>query len=180
MLSWSEFYRSRVNSARYTKYFTEQYNSFLDMIEIQKQPVHEMGCGIGSVTRCLKFRNKLDKGLLTGGFDIDVNIVEYANQNTMSESFYIDDIFSHEVNPDLLYVSHGVLEHYEDKDIVEILKRYSNSIHYVPLMGWNKPSFGDERLLPFTHWKSLIPSNYAYVYRYFNDNKDVAFYVQKQ
>ena len=49
-------------------------------------------------------------------------------------------------------ITHGVLEHFNDEQIQGVLERYPNSIHYVPLQGYSKQSFGDERLLPKEHW----------------------------
>jgi len=178
MWSWSEFYKSRVGSASYSQKFINRYEVLLKGIEKLDISVCEMGCGIGSVTLALMLRNKINKNLLTGGFDIDVQMVEYAKQNTGFDKFYVDDIFSHEVDKDKLYVSHGVLEHFNDKDIIQILDRYPVSMHYVPLEGWKIPSFGDERLLSFAYWEDLL-SRYTIKTKIFNEGKDLVFYVRQ-
>jgi hypothetical protein len=64
-----------------------------------------------------------------------------------------------------IVVTHGVLEHFTDKNIHKILKRYSDagqkSVHYVPLDGYKTPSFGDERLLPYQYWiEQFKPTDY--------------------
>ena len=53
--------------------------------------------------------------------------------------------------------SHGVLEHFEDHEIHEIL-HYQKAIsplliHYVPSDKYTYKSFGDERLLSKEYWK---------------------------
>lgn len=56
---------------------------------------------------------------------------------------------------DIIY-SHGVLEHFPNHCIRDILKRQRKCagkvVHYVPTNGYKTQSFGDERLMSFEWW----------------------------
>lgn len=166
-MDWYTFYANRVNSG-YQAYFEKQYEPFLDIINQLKtdEGIFELGCGIGSVSKAIggKFR----------GIDNDCMMVKLANQNTQSFNFYQDCIFEIDIPKTMLKVTHGVLEHFQDDQITDIIERCTNSIHYVPLDKWETPSFGDERLLPYQYWLDLTtPKSYIL----FNDDKDLAFII---
>lgn len=101
-------------------------------------------------------------------------MVNLANQNTQSDNFKTGCIFKESIPQTALKVTHGVLEHFSDHQIIDIIERCSNSVHYVPLDKWITPSFGDERLLPYQYWIDLVtPKSYIL----FNDDKDLAFII---
>jgi len=80
-------------------------------------------------------------------------------------------------------VTHGVLEHFEDEDIIAIMETYKDRnvrfhAHYVPTDKYEKPSFGDERLMPVSKWVSLTNPDYYIVdnagcdlYLFFNNKQ---------
>lgn len=165
-MSWPNYYQSRINDKGYLEHFVNKYSNLLYRAAFNAKilgcPILEAGCGIGNVTKALRTNYNLNSDKLLGGFDIDVKMVEYAKKNnedwTESNRFVIDDIFSHEYDSKVCYVTHGVLEHFNDKDIVFIIEQMRNcrSIHYVPCSGYKIPSFGDERLLMPSHWFKLF------------------------
>lgn len=169
MNDWNGFYGSRVNST-YQDYFEKRYHLFLEFIKAQNNDyIIEMGCGIGSVSKAL-----LKDGYTCEGFDLCEKMVELSNENTNSDKFKKGDIFQIKIPVDVIGVSHGVLEHFSDKQIKNICESNKGSIHYVPLDKYVTPSFGDERLLSYQHWIDLInPSEFLL----FNDGFDFCFKV---
>lgn len=163
--NWFNFYRSRINSG-YQEYFNERYAPFLKVINDLKtdKGIFELGCGIGSVSKAI--------GGQFWGIDLQIEMSQLANENTSTHNFFKGDIFSYEVDDELLKVTHGVLEHFSDEDIMYLCQKHTNSVHYVPLDKYVTPSFGDERLLPFEHWVELVKPKYFEV---FNDGHDLVF-----
>ena len=153
--NWHSFYANRINSG-YQRYFEFRYHPFLNCI-LHKNPkrVVEVGCGIGSVSKFLRQYN-----IDCLGFDITENMVLLANKNVNKQIFFTADALNSDIASVLndcgLAVTHGVLEHFEDHDILKILFNYPNSVHYVPLNGYSSPSFGDERLLPLESVKFCL------------------------
>ena len=166
-MNWYDFYAERINST-YQDYFEKQYEPFLDIINQLKtdEGILELGCGIGSVSKAIGGKFK--------GIDSDPMMVMLANQNTNSTNFYQECIFQIDIPQTVLKVTHGVLEHFTDSQILDIVERCSNSVHYVPLDKWETPSFGDERLLPYQYWIDLVTPK---AWMLFNDNKDLLFIV---
>lgn len=174
--NWYNFYEKRVNST-YQRYFEFKYHPFLNTIlEEKPRQIVETGCGIGSVSKFIKQYN-----IDCFGFDIDRDIVKLANKNTNTDVFFKGDIFDKELaefvtaSNNTLAVSHGVLEHFNDNDIKKILKLYPYSVHYVPLKGYGKPSFGDERLLTQKEWLHLVKPKR---YKVFNNGLDLMFLIK--
>lgn len=181
MSKWSEFYQKRINST-YQEYFNKRYAPFLHVIkQCSNLFVKEEGCGIGSVIKALPNRYFV-------GTDLCPEMLELARLNNSNSTYFIQqDIITGEsigtpvlpiwYNQITTVVSHGVIEHFDDDTIVKIINRqkkyYENVIHYVPLQGYEKPSFGDERLLPLEHWIELVDPVY---YEKFNDH-DLIFVV---
>lgn len=163
--NWNEFYENRINSG-YQDYFNERYAQFIQTVDVLSPngQFMELGCGIGSVSKALPHKN-------TFGFDLSPDMVELANKN-VGNRFYVGNIFETKFPEDVLKVSHGVLEHFSDEQIVSITQRCQNSIHYVPLDKYVTPSFGDERLLPYEFWLDLVKPT---AYFLFNDKHDLAF-----
>ncbi len=168
-MSWFKHYKDRINSS-YQNYFEKRYKPFLNMIIKQNNKnVIEMGCGIGSVSKYL-----LKQGYNCSGYDISPSMVTLANLNTGVIIFKEDDIFTHKMNNRSLGVSHGVLEHFKDEQIVHVCNSNPGSIHYVPLDKYKTPSFGDERLLPLEYWLNLVK---PHSFEVFNDCHDLVFKV---
>lgn len=166
MSRWSDFYKARINTT-YQDYFEKKYGVLLEILS-GCNSVREEGIGIGSVSKYL-----LKRGIDTSGFDLCPEMLNLCRSNNPNIKCQEGDIFTfNEGNVDMV-VTHGVLEHFSDCDILKILDRYKRSnqksVHYVPLDGYVIPSFGDERLLSYQYWVDKFkPSDFVV-----NDNKDL-------
>jgi hypothetical protein len=152
--SWFEFYFNRVGSAGYEKHFREKYALLISLVKSFSLCglIKEEGIGIGSVAKAV--------GGPIYGSDICPKMLELCKINNPNINVWKEDIKgekrfllgTHSV------VTHGVLEHFSDKDIISILDTYKGrvnfSLHYVPTDQYKEPSFGDERLLSVSYWVS--------------------------
>lgn len=169
MNDWKGFYEKRINSS-YQDYFEVKYRPMLNYIKRQNNPfIQEIGCGIGSVSKAL-----IKEGFDCQGFDLCPSMVALANSNVGKEIFSEGDIFTKTLFADCIPISHGVLEHFTDEQILSITKRAKHSIHYVPLDKHITPSFGDERLLPYQYWLNLVKPQEYFL---FNQDKDMCFKI---
>ncbi len=167
MSQWKNFYESRVNTS-YQKYFEKKYGVLLEMLS-KSNNIREEGIGIGSISKFL-----IKKGINTSGVDISKDMLRLSKINNPELSLQQGDILTFTSNPVDLVVTHGVLEHFLDKDINLIIDKYKAnnqpSVHYIPLIGHKNPSFGDERLLHSQEWiEKFNPTDY----HVFNDKKDM-------
>jgi len=172
--TWTQFYEDRVLSEGYRKYFKERYKPFLDEIRSYRKDgdrIVEVGCGIGTTTSILA-----DDDIFCGYrcFDICPEMVAFAMLNTRGRPVGIGDArLPTNRFPDIVH-SHGLLEHFVDKDIESVLNSHRvdgvrYAIHYVPGNLYVNPSFGDERLLPLEYWvDNFKPTKYFK----FNDGYD--------
>lgn len=175
-MTFYDFYKDRINSS-YQDYFNDRYEPFLRKIKaLEPRLVIEEGMGIGSVSKSL-----ISANFECFGYDIEDKMVTLAKRNNPTLHVWQDDIFK--FNPkfpeDVLLVTHGVLEHFSDEQILAYFKaRESNqSIHYVPLNKYKEQSFGDERLMPHTFWTEISGSDN---WGLFNDCHDFWFYVDNK
>lgn len=173
--NWKQFYKDRVNSG-YQTYFNERYKPMIDLIkDINPKYIREEGIGIGSVSKSL-----VDTEIVCYGFDNNWDMLGLCQRNNAKLLVYEDCILRPKIKYDFeesqgqLVVTHGVLEHFTDSEILGIKLRYMSArqkrVHYVPLDKYKQQSFGDERLLSKEHWLSLLkPKDYIL----FNDNHDL-------
>lgn len=193
--TWHQFYKSRVNNELYLDKFIGTYKPYLDQIRLRgiKKPLNivEEGVGIGNVPKALHRLGM--KPIVYIGTDIDTSMLSLARRNKLPDwvglkTNDINNLDFNYSNIDLV-TTHGVLEHFDDDNIIEILRKYASNfvsnIHYVPLIGHGEPFFGDERLLSHFHWLGLINeainhsrSVFRISYILFNDKKDMAFSLE--
>lgn len=192
-VSWSDYYKGRLGQS-YVSHVYKNYKAHIEAIRlritqlalsknnaIKPLRVVEAGCGIGSIT--INLADMSDhKTVICSGFDVSEGQVGNSRENALLNnvgdrvSFHKGDIFNSEMYKDAHIIhSHGVLEHFSDDDIMKILLTQLSApnvryvIHYVPLEGWKTPSYGDERLLPLTHWVNEFAPTRTFA---FNDGKD--------
>lgn len=182
--NWKGFYQSRVNST-YQDYFNKRYKDMVDLIHylIKRERIDtiiEEGVGIGSLHNAVKQVNNYNKYY---GFDNSNEMLELCKQNCDAELVLFEDciikpFYNAEQHSDMV-LTHGVLEHFEDDVIVEIIKRHKNlgliGVHYVPLDGYETPSFGDERLLSKEYWQDLLGFEEHIT---MNEGKDLVFIIK--
>lgn len=181
---WGEMYRSRIGES-YPAYCRQQYRPFLDTIRSEiydlslSQPivtVREEGCGIATITKILA-QDTDPNGVIYSVMDIDADQVVNARASLRPLMQRVDIQLGNIMKPqkpvDIIH-GHGVLEHFSDVQIHNILERQCREagivVHYVPLIGWGHQSFGDERLLPADHWVEI---HQPYYWEVFNDGKDL-------
>lgn len=172
---WYWFYANRINSG-YQNYFEDRYKVMIDYIANLNDVnlIREEGVGIGSLTKALK--KDLRTIRLFHGFDNDPFMIELCKKNSVgSFPVYMDNILEPKVKAAYdLALTHGVLEHFSDQDIMKVINRHNDAkkrhIHYVPTNKYDTPSFGDERLLSPKYWLNLTkPKDYIL----FNNSYDL-------
>lgn len=166
------FYQNRVNS-KYQDYFEGRYKPLIDtLIFMEGDCIREEGMGIGSTFKALRNQGC---GKMMYGFDNDDGMIELCRKNNHLVSVYKDNILLPRSNPACdIITTHGVLEHFEDQDIKDIISRYNykkkKHIHYVPTDKYKTKSIGNERLLSIKYWLNLVkPTDYIL----FNDDYDL-------
>jgi len=151
---WFEFYKNRVESASYLEHFRNKYGLLIALVKSFSicGLIKEEGIGIGTLSKVIG-------GNVTYGSDICERMLMLCRANNPGIEVYREDIRSKEKiykRGTFSVVTHGVLEHFNNKDIHSILRTYDFnikfSIHYVPTNEYSEPSFGDERLLPVQYW----------------------------
>ena len=180
MSRWSDFYKDRVKNDLYESYFDQRYSLVADMIvnSSKDKVIHEIGCGIGSLYKSIK--RKSDKDIHYVLSDIDDEMVKLSKDNTGNKPIILRmDCLNSCSNADVV-VSHGLLEHLSDDQINKIVDSRSylakTQIHYVPGYKYEKPSFGDERLLKKDEWNKICrPSDIIE----FNDGYDYILIFKK-
>lgn len=150
---------------------------FIDAIVERTRPSDdflELGCGTGNTTRALIDRlTEADYWWACTDNDVDMLALAAANLPDSPVSFSVEDARKPpDYSPDIVH-SHGLLEHFDDKSIRQIVTAATlagarTSIHYVPSAKYEKPSFGDERLMTPAEWyligepSSIIEFNDGY------------------
>lgn len=178
-------YEARMNE-KYRTHIERKYYPFIELI-LRELPlgacsVGEFGCGAANISRVLaKAKPEIDHILV----DIDQRMLALAGKNMDLTSSRFELIPWNILSPlphlrlQLVH-SHGVLEHFSDRDIRQILdcqKLITHTlIHYVPSHKYEKPSFGDERLLTPEQWKKICNPDQILE---FNDGFDLALIWRK-
>ncbi len=171
MKTWDEFYASRVNYDFYESYFRKRYKVFLDYIlSFGARVVKEEGIGIGSVYKQLIKSTPFVEYVGSDVSEKMLNLCKINNKNNLEHIDLLQEDMINYIPPfaeeyDLL-ITHGVLEHFSDKQIQEIWYRQNCMsdavIAYVPTNKYLKPSFGDERLMSVDKWVELLkPDDYV-------------------
>lgn len=125
----------------------------------------EVGCGSGLLSGYLQ-----DFGYQTVATDKDPAVLAYAKKRLMEEMLGMplllerDGFFLkqglEEYAPFDLCFSQGLLEHFQDQQIIELLTQQlfvANIVVFsVPSDTYPRQEFGDERNLPIAHWFSLM------------------------
>lgn len=160
--SWPKYYRGR-NCKEYQDYFECEYERFFDLLESYNAHFYfEAGCGISTVSKILKKRNPLCS---TCGIDNNLGMLKIGSAGRIGNILQKQDYDWVKYRKRVLIHSHGVLEHFCDDDIRKIIsvqKSFNKPmVHWVPTDAYEKPSFGDERLLSVQEWaKVLEPDDY--------------------
>lgn len=181
MKSWYEFYNQKCN-VKYYNYVHDKYNPFISKIIEEMHPrakIAEFGCGMGNITKALMYVNQHANYTLIDNSNEMLDLAE-QNLDTLNLNIECWDILTpYPERFDLIH-SHGVLEHFSDDEIKQIIENQlsicNKLIHYVPSSKYNYQSYGDERLLSKSYWrKNFKPTNIIE----FNDGYDLILIWEK-
>lgn len=164
-MNWPTFYRDRVTE-EYFRHVQNKYSTFIEIIlskiSRRDQIIVEAGCGICNVTRALVEKQSYDCKYIA--IDKSPEMIKLSVENLATGDHEVElivgDILNEQSVPkgDIVH-SHGVLEHFSDKEINKIIdiqrKKFEYLIHYVPSDKYEEPSFGDERLMPAKRWNRI-------------------------
>ena len=169
--SWYELYMDEINQY---KSFSEYINKkmiykkpFLDLINkyAPNKKIIETGCGTGAMSIYLA-----SKGYDVLAIDIDEKILSLSK--SIAEEYDIkskpkyktDSIFElkYRKNEFDVSFSNGVLEHFNDEEIIDTLKKQlliSNTVIFgIPTKYFDQEEamYGNERFMPLSKWRDLI------------------------
>jgi len=170
MRSWSKIYSKKIEELggieKYLNCKVKEKKLFLGKIgkyTNKRGKILEAGCGTGVLSIYLS-----NRGFSVTAVDVDKDMLNIAKK--ISEhycerpTFQKIDLFSLEYPSDYfdLVFSHGVLEHFSDKQIITLLKKQlsisKTLIFSVPSNYLTKKDryFGNERFLSLNKWKEII------------------------
>lgn len=191
--TWYDFYKDRMND-EYRAHVRKRYAPFIDRVvseAMQHTFVMEAGCGAANVSRIVG--NRLPRRVTQVLVDRDADVLTLAHQNmdgagnfrlVRSDILQMDQDGAHPdfsvlMKPEMygLIYSHGVLEHMQDDQIRDAIERQMSLLavggrllHYVPSDRYEKPSFGDERLMSPSRWHDICQPKMITI---FNDGYDL-------
>lgn len=177
--AWHDFYKSRCPT-RYLRYAERRYDTFISLVQAhiicQNDRVLEAGCGIGTITRALIERGVQARFAVLDNCPKMLGMARDNLPDTVRR--HLDDLrffVNHGENVDVIH-SHGVLEHFDNGNIQQILLaqklcRPRAIVHYVPGEKYDTPSFGDERLMSIAEWRRIAKPTMIVP---FNDGFDYA------
>jgi SAM-dependent methyltransferase len=174
--SWPEFYKGRLLDDGYLQYARQRYAPYIAAIADSMKSgdrIVEVGCGLATMTRALIDGQRPFVGFRC--FDINPHMVGYARTN-LREGYPVevgDARLPTCALPDIVH-SHGMLEHFNDSDIRKVIDAHRAdgarlAVHYVPGEKYQKPSFGDERLMSKDAWRAIAAPDEIHG---FNDDFD--------
>lgn len=169
---WYELYKVDVeefqNPDEYIKYKLKYKKKFIKKVlqySNNSSKILEAGCGTGLMAG---YFQKL--GLKVTALDLSKRVLDFANEIAVSSKVIIPCNYEQGNILDLKYernsfdvsYSNGVLEHFNDDEIIEILKqqmKVSKTVIFgVPstYFNMNEKMLGNERSLTIKEWKNLI------------------------
>lgn len=168
---WYELYKIDIEEFNkpddYIEYKLKYKKKFINKViqYADNKKVIEMGCGTGLMAGYLK-----RLGLDVTALDLSQKVLDYANEvaaqsNIISPCKYEQgDILNLKYKKNTFDVSYsnGVLEHFNDEEIITILKQQMNISKYVifgipsTYFNMNEKMLGNERSLTLEEWNRLI------------------------
>lgn len=168
---WVRFYEGRGGN-EYLEYVKDRYAPFICSIAKRIQPkdmVLEIGCGTATITSILHqmFGGGVEAPYFVAS-DSDLQMLSMACRRLNGlprVSTVLLDCRQGTKYADFVH-SHGLLEHFDDKTIRQIIRAHSYArvqVHYVP-GNYDKPSFGDERLMTVKQWQDICQPNEVFTF----------------
>ena len=170
-VKWYELYKIDIEEFPtpddYIKYKLKYKSLFIDKVirYANNGKVIETGCGTGLMAGYLQ-----KKGLDVTALDLSKKVLDYAKEIAKKSSviepckYSQGDILNLKYKENTFEVSYsnGVLEHFNDDEIIETLKQQMYISKYVifgipsTYFGINEKMLGNERTLTLDEWKGLI------------------------
>ena len=159
--TWGEFYRREYSKADLLR-FTHPYPRYFDYILNSKaKTILEVGIGSGMQTILLSLL-----GFEITGIDNDEEILKRAekyNREWKGKAKFLKmdafDLKFPSKSFDLV-ISEGLLEHFTDKEVGQLLKEQlrvgKEVVISLPSIGYPNPDFGNERLMKKEKWLGII------------------------
>lgn len=159
MSPWATFYEGR-EGASYRDYVKDRYAPFIDAIDSRinhNELVLELGAGTGTITSILADYDQ-KHNVKFAATDLDPVMVDLSRNRMqglgLDVACYQMDALGRFVSKADVVHSHGMLEHFDDDTIFQIITHHRSAyvqVHYVPGL-YDKPTFGDERLMSVDAW----------------------------
>lgn len=169
MSKWSKLYEQEIKSTTLENYVSNKLKSKKQIIKLinkysPNNKVMEFGSGTGILALYLSTMNKHVTAL-----DLDNDMIKLSKKYFLpyfkdaNINYVNTDIrdFNTDYNFDVTY-SIGVLEHYSDKEIIDLLHKQLTMSNYVifgiPTTYFDeaKKMYGNERYLSLRYWRKLI------------------------
>lgn len=174
MSKWSQLYEKEINKIDVESYIEEKLRTKKVIINLinkyaTNNKVMELGSGTGILA--LKIASMGKKVI---ALDSDLDMITLSKKKFMAYfpsnniTYVNKDIRDYRMRGklDVIY-SIGVLEHYSDEEIVELLNKQLTISNYVifgiptKYFDEKKKMYGNERYLKIKYWKSLISKSNA-------------------
>lgn len=173
---WNTLYRNYINKnfSDWDEYFNIKMKlkrKFIKQVlkySVNGKPVLECGCGTGKTSILLA-----SYGITTYAMDIEKEMVKEAKKKSKEMypenlvNVFEGDIRTIPYENKFFSVSHssGVLEHYSDEEIVNLINEQLRVSDYcvfsVPTKYFEKKMLGNERFLSRKEWKNIISKSNA-------------------
>ncbi len=173
---WNTLYRNYINKnfSDWDEYFNIKMKlkrKFIKQVlkySVSGKPVLECGCGTGKTSILLA-----SYGITTYAMDIEKEMVKEAKKKSKEMypenlvNVFEGDIRTIPYENKFFSVSHssGVLEHYSDEEIVNLINEQLRVSDYcvfsVPTKYFEKKMLGNERFLSRKEWKNIISKSNA-------------------
>ncbi|MBD3295925.1 MAG: methyltransferase domain-containing protein [Candidatus Omnitrophica bacterium] len=158
---WKDFYQRPAGISEYLENLSVQREFLEEISSRQSGKVLEVGCGSGTMSVFLSHL-----GFKAIAIDRDEEVLERARRASKDLNGEVDFIRADafklpfaDKEFDIAF-SQGVLEHFDDEDIVKLLKeqcRVAGCVFLsVPNNFYNHRDFGDERLLSKAEWEKIL------------------------
>lgn len=180
--AWATFYEGR-HGDDYLSYVKERYAPFISEISNRIQlgdTVLELGAGTGTITAALHEQYAMHPVSFIAS-DKDVDMRRILRRRLLKTKVSVIALDAKRVPTHYADVvhSHGMLEHFDDHTIRDVILAHSHArvqVHYVPGL-YDEPTFGDERLLPAEAWMDICAPNQIIK---FNDGLDYALIFERK
>jgi cyclopropane fatty-acyl-phospholipid synthase-like methyltransferase len=180
--AWATFYEGR-HGDDYLNYAKQRYAPFICEIAHRihlGDTVLELGAGTGTITKALLEHYPIHPVTFIAS-DKDKDMRRILSQRFDKSNVSVIDLDAKRIPTvfaDVVH-SHGMLEHFDDHTIRDVIRAHSHArvqVHYVPGL-YDEPTFGDERLLPAEAWMDICAPEQIIK---FNDGLDYALIFERR